>query len=994
MNYTPAKARFFAKLMFFQLSLFSSLLLHGVGKHQGDTLSIEPTDPASMSVNVRGGTVTLENGLRRDVKPARLEFKPPQRRTFTALLAEGIQPPAPANYSPNLNAFFNGGDRLGRNFPFIALTPPMDESGTPTQGHFQRVWQVETLQVYKTDGSPAVHGKDFLFNEEFGIIANLNNGLGIPGTGRIRASCDAFLHRIDTIQIDLDGTPGIKQGPATIAAPALPRADHSQTAVAGIHIAGWPAHRRPWIISSSLENEQIQSHAITDDDIFIIHPFRTFPPENPDALSKTIAQLRERKQVNILFIGDEILLGAEATNWHKALEEGTPGNTAWTSQVVHQLKGIYRGVSIEATYISRYEASSTWGLAQAQTHFAQQANSSQTHLTVIALGTHERRLSDAGFAIHSPETFENNIQGIIHLAKQNGSEVLLVNNLPPVPWSTDGSWQRAPHFNQILRNLAHLEKVALVPAAETFDEMSAEGFPPHTQLQDFRQRPGDLGHRMIAHAVIAAFNTAAGTSPLPKTILPPAVHPAPLPQPAEVAGHWTPTPQKLPPFESIRQAPRTRLPVYGLYSWQMEYIGYHEQVLDIGWPTLRLSGPITDEVMRLLATDNIEVMMTIAGRNPFPSPGFPQGEWVNRFHADSDEAFIETFVENCRWFLRRYGPGGTFFKDHPDLPYRPIRFLEIYNEPNLWYLDRARDDVRSHYPDPDPVVQAAVDANRQRLYADLLKASYKAVKADWPEVQIVGFSAAGVESLDIPFLRGIHERFPDIVDYYDIVSAHPYNRPAPPEGARVLAGGSSYSIANNLAEIRDILESTGNADKPIWYTELGWTVEPGAESVYGPASAHVGRDNPALLVAAYCVRMYIWALRLGVERVNLLYLKDSDRFNAGFFTNEQPPRPRPSAIAMREQIRLMPHPKLVDVLHEGENGHYAYWIQGAPDRTPRGDVLMVWNIEGSTTLTIPWDPQTREVIMVDMLGQRSKAPVRDGKILLETGPYPVYLLRP
>ena len=32
---------------------------------------------------------------------------------------------------------------------------------------------------------------------------------------------------------------------------------------------------------------------------------------------------------------------------------------------------------------------------------------------------------------------------------------------------------------------------------------------------------------------------------------------------------------------------------------------------------------------------------------------------------------------------RRYGPGGTFWRTHPGVPYYPVRAWEIWNEPNL-----------------------------------------------------------------------------------------------------------------------------------------------------------------------------------------------------------------------------------------------------------------------------------------------------------------------
>src|SRR5215218_6310464 len=45
------------------------------------------------------------------------------------------------------------------------------------------------------------------------------------------------------------------------------------------------------------------------------------------------------------------------------------------------------------------------------------------------------------------------------------------------------------------------------------------------------------------------------------------------------------------------------------------------------------------------------------------------------------------YTSFLRTLVLRYGPGGSFWDDHPKLPYRPLRRWQIWNEPdhpNFW----------------------------------------------------------------------------------------------------------------------------------------------------------------------------------------------------------------------------------------------------------------------------------------------------------------------
>src|SRR5207302_4445652 len=50
-------------------------------------------------------------------------------------------------------------------------------------------------------------------------------------------------------------------------------------------------------------------------------------------------------------------------------------------------------------------------------------------------------------------------------------------------------------------------------------------------------------------------------------------------------------------------------------------------------------------------------------------------------------------------FAQRYGRGGAFWSEHPELPYLPVESYEIGNEPDITPTAPA-DQTSLHYPDP------------------------------------------------------------------------------------------------------------------------------------------------------------------------------------------------------------------------------------------------------------------------------------------------------
>lgn len=472
-----------------------------------------------------------------------------------------------------------------------------------------------------------------------------------------------------------------------------------------------------------------------------------------------------------------------------------------------------------------------------------------------------------------------------------------------------------------------------------------------------------------------------------------------------------------PSAEYIIGQPAPERPVYGLYCWGGEYVQYNQQIKDIGWTNLRFSGPMHDDFMRAYAEDGVEVMATLAARlhGSFKPKDQQMTDWRNRADYDSDEAFIKDYIDGTIRWLERWGPEGSFFKENPEVPHNPIRMIEIFNEPNFWYLDASKKQHRERMrKGMNAAERLEMEDRRERLYAKLLVAVHDSVKQRWPDVAIVGFAAGGSAKADLRFVENVHNADPEVAESYDILSTHPYvARPCAPEGITMRSWGE-YSIADSLNTIRETMRAHGTGDKPIWYTEHGWAVNLRSGGAFvdpirppddGVSESKASLDSipydidprkwiDPLTQAAYHVRMYAQCLRMGVERHFPMSIVDTDGFNSGFLTKNG--EFRDSAKAVRNMIDLMPHPKLIEVVADGENGVFIYRFDPDvkdPDDRP---VTMAWSIELNKhrwplfgTGKGLFEKQAVEAIT--MLGEQQIVEPDEGDTYFELGPVPVYL---
>lgn len=162
---------------------------------------------------------------------------------------------------------------------------------------------------------------------------------------------------------------------------------------------------------------------------------------------------------------------------------------------------------------------------------------------------------------------------------------------------------------------------------------------------------------------------------------------------------------------------------------------------------------------------------------------------LDPFAPGSPPATPSTYTAYLQALIERYGPRGTFWVDHPELPRKPIRNWQIWNEPhlNLWW----NTDGRS------PNAWA-------REYATLLKAVKPVVRAADPGAKIVLTALADYAWDHLARLNKFK-----ISRYYDVAAINLFT--ARPE-----------NVIRGVRLFRRVMRRGGAASKPIWLTEATW----------------------------------------------------------------------------------------------------------------------------------------------------------------------------
>ncbi len=193
-----------------------------------------------------------------------------------------------------------------------------------------------------------------------------------------------------------------------------------------------------------------------------------------------------------------------------------------------------------------------------------------------------------------------------------------------------------------------------------------------------------------------------------------------------------------------------------------------------------------DEQVGLAAEHGIRTFMFLWGTPSWVSPrlgGEPvtnarqRGEWL-RF---------------LRAAVFRYGPRGSFWREHRDLPRLPVRQWEIWNEENIVTFSKE--------PDPERFGRLVRISGRLLHHADpgstvILGGLFGRPLQTPPNVPSVGFLSALY-------------RIPGIKRDFDGVALHPYVADA-------------HALEWEIDGLRRVMIFNGDAATPLYVTEMGW----------------------------------------------------------------------------------------------------------------------------------------------------------------------------
>ncbi len=227
----------------------------------------------------------------------------------------------------------------------------------------------------------------------------------------------------------------------------------------------------------------------------------------------------------------------------------------------------------------------------------------------------------------------------------------------------------------------------------------------------------------------------------------------------------------------------------------------------------------TDPLVAAAARARIELLPIVVGSPAWAAehPKLP----------NSPPAGTDAYASFLRALVGRYGPDGSFWTEHPDLPEQPIRAWQIWNEPD-----------HLHYWSDQPYA---------RDYVRLARAARVAIKDEDPGALVVmaGFADRSWESIATVYRAGGKGVF-------DVVAIHPY----------------TYEVRNVLRIVelaRKALRDDGDAERPLWLTEVTWSSgkRPGRE----PAPFETTPADQAARLAQALPLLIRERRKLGIERI-------------------------------------------------------------------------------------------------------------------------------
>jgi hypothetical protein len=245
----------------------------------------------------------------------------------------------------------------------------------------------------------------------------------------------------------------------------------------------------------------------------------------------------------------------------------------------------------------------------------------------------------------------------------------------------------------------------------------------------------------------------------------------------------------------------------------------------------------------------------------------------------SPPASVSDYAAYAGALAARYGPGGLFWVENPQLTPRPTDTYEIWNEP---------DNPTYWYPSPDPAA-----------YADLYLRARRSIGAVDPGAHVI------IGGLTRPawFMQAVLAADPSLQTQIDGVAVHPYAR-------------TPVGVLEAVRGARLAMRADGLASVPLYVTEFGWTTHGRRTRDWAPAAARAGYIARTMSALGHtdceiaAVLLYAWATPernpaaaddwFGISPPGATGSADTAAFSAGLRSAAAPGSP--SALCSRRAV--------------------------------------------------------------------------------------------
>jgi polysaccharide biosynthesis protein PslG len=247
---------------------------------------------------------------------------------------------------------------------------------------------------------------------------------------------------------------------------------------------------------------------------------------------------------------------------------------------------------------------------------------------------------------------------------------------------------------------------------------------------------------------------------------------------------------------------------------------------DTFWATAEPQPPVDGKLTYSWSYDN-RVALALARAGLRWQPIVDYATWWSGDGAAGPEAglapgYIGYYAAYAQAFARRFGVGGTFWKNTPGVPYLPVKVFEVWNEPDI-----------PIFWEPTPNLAE---------YAALYLYTRAAIHAVDPTAKVI-IGGLVYASTSLPALYAAQ---PSLRGNTDGVAIHPY---------RGSADGMETAVNY------DISLDASTVDAPIYINEYGWNGTPGTwqgvteakrEDYTKQATELIARDPDVVDMEPFC----------------------------------------------------------------------------------------------------------------------------------------------